>query len=471
MVDFALISNDPTIRAIVQENTLERTFHDALFPKLMFREECAPQKWPEGVGDTQIFSAVGLIQPNMEPLRPGEEPTPETYPMEQWSATLHQYAGTIDSNMVNSMQALANLFLRNSQQLGMQAAQSLNRKVRDQMYNAAESGWTVADGAQAAVTTLRVKRLNGFTRARNPALANASQVRFDLVSSSNPLSIEVFDTAGPAFVTRNVIAFTADTDGDEVGPGTITLSGGAVTVLDRAAVRSVDRTHVIRVGGGEKVDDIGAGDVPTFQNVRDAVARFWEQNVPAHGDGRFHAHFDPVSQSKMFSDIEFQRLITGVPDYVAYKEFALGEMLNTVFFRNSECPIPQTVRGGATASWDIRDPFAGELFNTGASTGVRLHRMLFTAAGAIMEHYSDLGALMTEAGITGKVGVGDPRITNNGIDIMSDRIQMIIRAPLNRLQDKVSTSWKFIGDWPVRTDASSGDSARYKRFLTVIHGE
>jgi hypothetical protein len=35
----------------------------------------------------------------------------------------------------------------------------------------------------------------------------------------------------------------------------------------------------------------------------------------------------------------------------------------------------------------------------------------------------------------------------------------------------VSTSWKFIGDWPVRTDAATGGAARYKRFCTVMHGE
>jgi hypothetical protein len=85
------------------------------------------------------------------------------------------------------------------------------------------------------------------------------------------------------------------------------------------------------------------------------------------------------------------------------------------------------------------------------------------------EYYQDLSGLITEAGITGRVG--EPKISNNGIEVFSDRIQLIIRAPLNRLQDLVSTSWKFIGAWPIRTDATTGDVARMKRVQCIEHGE
>jgi hypothetical protein len=467
-MDFSIITQSPAVRAIVQENLLERAFHDALFPRMLFRTEAAPSAWPAGVGDTQIFSAPGLMAPDGRPLLPGADPEVASYPMEQWQAQLQQYGKSIDTHMPTSMVAIANLFMRNAHQLGMQAAQTVNRVVRNRMYNAAESGWTVADGGQGPVSTLRVQRLNGFTRARNPSLAAGSQVRFDAVSATNPLSIEIFDTAGPAYVTRLVTAFAPDEPGDEIGPGTITFTGGNVTVLDRAAIKSVDRTYIVRVGGGDKVDDVGAGDLPTLASVRDVVAHLWEQNVPEHGDGRFHCHLDPVSQAKIFADTEFQRLLTALPDYYMYRQFSLGELLNTVFFRNSECPMPHTVLGGATATFNQGDAFAGELYNNGTTSGVVMHRMLFSAQGGIFEYYSDLANLVTEAGITGKLAT--PQITNNGIEVMSDRIQLIIRAPLNRLQDKVSTTWRLIADWPARTDASTGDASRYKRFAAIIHG-
>jgi hypothetical protein len=469
MADFSTILQTPEIRALVQENILERAFHDALFPRLLFRGEAMPQVWPANVGDTMVFTGVGLVKPKMKPLAPGSDPLPSSYQAEQWSATLQQYADSIDTHMPTSIVAIANLFLRNAHQLGMSAGQALNRVVRDRMYNAAESGWTVADGAQAAVTVVRVKRLNGFTRARRPDLPTGSAVRFDTVSTNNPLPITIFDSALAAAVSRSVIGFSPDIAGDEVGPGTITIAGGAVTVADRGYIYSADRTYIVRVGGGNSVDSIGSTDLLKLSDIRAAVARFWQENVPEHADGRFHAHLDPTSQAQVFGDAEFQRLLTSLPDYYMYRQFALGELLNTVFFRNSECPVPETVEGGLTATFNPDDPFAPELYNNGTTSGVKVHRAIFTGQGGIMEYHQDLSGLITDAGITGKVG--EPRVTNNSIEVFTDRIQLILRSPLNRLQDLVSTSWKFIGDWPVRTDATTGDASRYKRFVSVLHGE
>lgn len=469
MPDFSVILQSPEVRGIVQQNLLERAFHDALTPRQLFRGEATPVPWPAGSGDSQIFTAPGLIPVDMTPLVPGNDPTPTSYPMEQWSAQLQQYAGTIDTHMPTSMTAIADLFMRNAHQLGIQGAMSLNRKVRNQMYNAALSGHTVADGAQTATATLRVARLNGFTRARNPNLLGGSTIRFDAVSASNPLDIVIFDDG--AEVARKVIGFTPDTAGDEVGPGTLTLDTPIVDVADRAYVLSSDRSFLVRVGGGTSIDALTPGtDIPTLSDVRTAVAHFWEQNVPEHPDGRFHCHLDPVSQAKIFSDSEFNRLLTSLPDYYMAKQFALGELLNVVFFRNSECPIASTVQRGAGGAFSQADNFAGELYIGGDEQPTNaVHRMLFTSQGGVMEYYSDLENLITDAGITGITA--DPRIVNNGIEIFAERIQLIIRAPMNRLQDQVATSWKFIGDWPVRTDAATGDNARYKRFIAIEHSE
>jgi hypothetical protein len=468
MPDFSVILQNAEVRAVVQENLLERAFHDALFPYMLFRGEVSPVVWPAGVGDSQIFSAPGLMPVSCQPTRPGEDPAPQTYPLEQWTAQLNQYTGSVDTHMPTSMVAIANLFMRNAHQLGMQAGQTLNRCTRNRMYAAALAGWTVADGAQAATTSLRVKRLNGFTRARNPALSGTQAVRFELVSPGNPLAVLIFDNA--AQVANTVVGYIPDTPGDEQGPGVLTLSAAVTSVADRGYVISVDRSDLVRVGGGLKVDDVGTSDVPTLADVRSAVSKFWQDNVPAHPDGRFHAHLDPKSQAQIFADAEFQRLMQSLPDYYPYKEFALGELLGTVFLRNSECPVAQTVVGGTTATFSQDDPFVGELFANGnPSTGVPVHEILFTAQGGILEYYNDMSGLISEAGIAGKIA--EPSITNSGIEVMTDRIQLIIRQPMNRLADMVSTSWRFMGDWPMRTDAATGGPARFKRMRVIQHGE
>jgi hypothetical protein len=341
--------------------------------------------------------------------------------------------------------------------------------VRNRLFAAAESGHTVADGAQTSAT-LRVRRLCGFTRARNATTVGASQVRFAPVSSSNPLTIRVNESG--TYAVRQVTAYTPDYEGDENGPGTLTLSA-SVSVLDRAVVQSVDRSFVHRIGGGEKVDDVGSSDIPTMQTIRDVLDHQRQNNVPEMADGTIHCHVDTTTESQLFRDDEFKLLFRGsLGEATPYRDFVFQRILGTTFFRNTENPRTGTVvgRGAGTRGYDTRDPFVGELFNNGnSSTGVALHRMLFVAADACMEYASDLSALLTEAGVTGVVK--NSIITPNGITIDFDKIQFLIMAPINRLANKVPVSWQFMGDWVMRTDACTGDDSRYKRTALAIGGE
>ena len=461
MPDFSTIAQSPQMRAIVQQNLLERAFHDALFPKLLFRSETAKVPWPLHAGDTQVFTGAGIIEPNAAPLRNGVDPDDSSYTMEQWTAQIQTYAGSIQTNMPSSITAIVDLFMRNAHQLGMMAGMSLNRKVRDVFYNAAESGHTMANGAQGPTTSLVVWRLNGFTRARNPNLPNGSPVTFSQVSSSNPLTITI------AGSPNTVIGYTSVTPGDEFGPGTLLL-GSSVTAADLATITSADATFIDYVGGAASTAGITGSNVITLADVRTIVADMQQNNVPQHPDMRDHAHLDPTSVNRLFGDSELQRLNTALPDYYMYKDFVVGEILGTLMIANTECPIASTVVGGKTGTYSQNDPFAPLLFSNGnPATGVPLHRVLFTAQGAANEYHQDQEALITEAGITGVIA--EPNITNNAIQVYTDGIELIIRAPLNKLQDQVTTSWRFVGDWPVRTDAATGSDSRYKRTEVVVH--
>lgn len=463
MPDFSVIAQNSAVRAVVQERVLERAFHDSLFPQSLFRGEATPFATDAGVGDNRTFSAKGLMQPRLRPAVPGQDPLPDTYLMEQWSIQMQQYGGTIDIHVPSAKVAIADLFLQNVHQLGLQAGQSLNRLVRNKLFGAALSGWTVVDGAHSSTTTLRVKRLNGFTTARRPDLAAGSTVAYSTVSSSNPLQIVINGTA------NTVVGFTPDNVGDEVGPGTLTL-GSAVTASDGHYVKAVDATAIVRSGGGNSVRDLTATtDIPTLADIRNVIAQFRLQNVPVHPDGRIHAHVDPASENLLFSDAEMQRLNTSLPDYYMYKEFAIGEILGTSLLRNTENPLPETVYNGTTGAFSVDDPFPGEVYNTGVNTGTRVHRILFTAQDCCREYWMDTQSWITDAGLNG--AVAEPSVTNNGIEINTDRIAIILRAPMNRNQDMVAATWKFVGDWAMRTDGASGSAARYKRVATIEHAE
>lgn len=464
-MDFSVILQTPQMRQLVQENALDRFFADGLYPQQLFRAEAEEEKWEANVGDNKTFTGKGLMKPRLRPLQPGQDPTPHDYKLEQWTAEQHKYADTIDTHLPSAVAAAVNKLTEDLKTLGLNAGQTLNRLPRNKLYNSAGAGWTVADGAQNAVTTLRVKRLNGLTRARRPDLTTGSPVRYDLVSANNPLPITVVQTVGGA-VDRNVTGFTPDTPGDELGPGTITISS-AVTVADRDAVYASTRTYVVRSGGGNATDALTGGtDILHLSDIRSAVARLRGVDVMPTGDGTYHMHVDPTGESQLYADNEFQRLNISLPEGMAYRDFAITRILGCTVYRNNECPQVLNVDGASSATFSQDDPFAGELYANGATTGAKVHRALVIGGGALKEYYVDQNAMITEAGIAGRVETG-ARVVNNGIEMDVQRIHIIMRQPQDRLQEIVAQTWKFQGDWVCRTDGATGDAAAYKRVCEI----
>jgi hypothetical protein len=466
MADYSVILQSPTFRALVQENALDRMWHDALYPELLFRAEAKDEKWDANVGDNKTFTGKGLMPVSMIPLVPGTDVSPTDYPVEQWTAIMQQLASSIDTNMPTAIVAAVNKLMEDYKQLGLQAGQTMNKFARYKLFNAGDAGWTVANGAQNSVTTLVVKRLNGFTRARNPSLPAGSPVRYDFVSANNPLAILV------NAVAVNVVGFTPDIAGDELGPGSLTLSA-AVTVADRDPIRATTRTFRVISGGGNATDALTAGtDILHLADVRAAVQRLRKTNVQPFGDGYFHFHLDPTNEGQLFSDNEVQRLTIGLPENALYKEFMINRLMGCTFFRNNENPAPDNVLpGGLTATFSAIDPIAGELWHNGsATTGTPVHRAICIGRDALNEYYADQSQLETEAGITGTTKKG-ATVTNDGFTVTVDRIRVINRAPLDRLQQNVSTSWSFMGDFVMRTDGATGDAAVFKRVVEVLSSD
>lgn len=465
MPDFSVILQTPQMRSLVQENALDRIFHDGLYPGLLFRSEAEFEKWEANVGDDKVFTGKGLMKPRMRPLTPGQDPVPHDYTAEQWRATCQKWADTIDTNMPSAIAAAVNKLTEDLKQLGLNAGQTINRIVRDKLFNASGAGWTVVDGGSQSSVTIRVKRLAGLTRARRPDLSTGSPVRYEFVTANNPLPVTINTSA------RNIVGYTPDTVGDEIGPGTITLDL-TIAPADRDPVFTSTRTYVVRSGGGNATDALTAGtDILHLSDIRSAVQRLRNTNVATMADGTFHAHLDPTSEGQCYSDNEFQRLQISLPDGMAYRDFTIARLLGCTFYRNNECPQVENVDGATTATFSQDDPYCGELWNNGsATTGTKVHRVLLVGAGALKEYFIDQNALLTEAGIGGKVEVG-ARVVNNGVEIDVERIHVIMRQPQDRLQENVAQTWKFQGDFVVRTDGATGDAAAYKRLIEIQHTE
>jgi hypothetical protein len=449
------VTLNPSVAASIQDRTLQRVFRDALFPRLLYRMEAVAELWPVNLGANQTFTRTGLVRPTTRPLQPGVDPVPATYGIEQWEATAQQWASSIDTHMPTSYVTLASQYLRNMHQLGLHAGQSLNRVTRDKLFNAYTAGNSVVSTTTGAGVSVPVVNLNGFTRK----LFNG---RPTPVSAANPIGIRIFSGATLIY-TGNVTAFTPDIAGDEIHSGTLTVSPAHTGITARDAVLADNRSVILYTGGGDQIDDISAADQFALRDIRAAVAQLRFNNVPTHEDGSFHCHLDPISEQQIFGDNEFQRLNQSMPDYIHYRKLAAAYVANTTFYRNTEAPTTATVDNdpatGFTTGFELTNP-----------AGIAIHRPIFTGLGAIEEKYLDESRYISEAGVQGKIG--EFAVTNGGVQVMTERIRLVLRAPLDRLQQQTSSSWSFSGDWPIPTDATAISSgAAFKRSVIVVHGE
>lgn len=444
----------PSVVASIQDRTLVRIFRDTLLPRFLFRLEAVSELWPVNLGTNQTFTRVGSIPPVTRPLAAGQDPQSLSYGIEQWELTAAQWASAIDTHMPTSYVSLASQYLRNVHQLGIHAGQSINRVVRDVAYNSYTAGNTVTDqAANNGDTTIHVVNLNGFAKK----LFNGRPTD---ISSSNPLPISI-----PAIsYTGNVTAVSPDTTGDLIHGGTLTLSPALTANLpSRSAVLAVNRSVLQYSGGGNSVDDITPSDQFQLRDVRAAIAQLRFNNVEPHEDGLYHFHIDPFSENQLFGDNEMQRLNQSLPDYVHYRRFAAGILLGAVFYRNNETPFVSTVN---------EDPSQGHTtgFETVNAAGVRIHRPIVTGIGWIEEKYLDEAKFMSEAGVTGKIG--EFSVTNQGVQVMTERIRLVLRAPLDKLQQLTSSSWSISGGWVCPTDElAPNGSATFRRAVACVHGE
>ncbi len=451
----------PQIQNLIQQNVLEREFHDGLFPAMLYRSEAMDEEWAANLGERHIFTRAGLMAVKTKPLTPGQDPTPTTYETEQWVAEASQHGDNVDTNMASNYVTLASLFMRDSQQLGLNAGQTLNRLARNPMYLNYLGGETNALAAAAgAATSVTVASIAGFTEI----LVNG---RLEPVSSANPLVVTF--PGGTEAGNPNTIVGAIPQDAENFPFGTGTLLFGTPLVVGIAArdvILAASATIKQRVGGADSIDGITAANIVTLNDIIAAVSRLRAQNVPTHGDGHYHVHITPQAEQQLFTDNHWQRMQQSLPDNAPYRELMIGEFVGCYFYRNTENPNVDTVSNTQSVGTNaISAPEIGaDLVN---DNGVTINRILVTGGGALYERYLNENKFLTEAGTTGKIG--NFNIINGGVSVTTERIRYILRAPIDKLQQLVSQTWSWSGDFPVPSDGLSGDAARFKRAIVIEH--
>jgi hypothetical protein len=408
------------IQAIMQNGILDRTFRDALIPSFLFPALADSEPWQGGLGDTRTFTRKGLIAPTTTPLAGADISGASTYTIEQWSVVMDQYGLSVDTNMLQSSMTLASKFLADVQTLGINAGQSLNRIARNKMYNAYMGGrtWaTAADGASN--TSITVQEVAGFTRVLVNGVPTA-------VSGGNPLTVTV---GGVANTVTGVSA--------QSGPGTLTLGTARVDALGDAVV-AANAPVTIRATGNSAFD-LTTANVATFANFRAAVTRLRKMNVPTV-DGYYTAHIPPDTEAELFADADFKQALQGRVDSPVWRDLSIGRFAGIDWVRNIEVPTV-TSNSGAT-----------------------VYRPVVVGAGALVAApFEGIGSLLAGTGVE---DVPSIRMIEAA---PTTAVALIVRPPTDRLQQVISTSWAYTGDFGVPSDSGTGDAALFKRAVVVEH--
>jgi N4-gp56 family major capsid protein len=406
------------IRAMMQNGILDRVFQEALRPNFIFPAIADAMPWQGGLGDTKTFTRKGLLAPATTPIT-GSDTSAATYSIEQWSVTMDQYGQAVDTNMLTSSMALASKFLADVETLGINAGQSINQVARNKLYGAYMGGRTWCTTGGTSDTSIIVNSVAGFQYVLVNGVPTA-------VSASNPLTVTI---AG----TGNTVT------GVNAGTNTLTLGTARVDVAGDSVV-AANAPVTVRPTGSTAYD-LGTSNVATFALFRSCVTRLRKMNVPTVG-GYYIAHIDPDTEAQLFSDSDFKQALQGRVDSPIYRDLSIGRFGGIDWVRNIEAP---TVLGGSAGN-------------------VTVHRPIVLGAGALVAApFEGMGDLLRGSGVE---DVPDISMVNAapGVDVAR-----IVRPPQDRLQQNLSTSWSWVGDYGVPSDSTTGDAALYKRAVVLEH--
>jgi hypothetical protein len=418
------------VQATIQDGILERKMYDAMKPLLLWRGLCEQEKHPGGVGERIIKTRSGLIVPDTEATAkrtPGVDPGLVTRSVEQFSYQVAPYGKSLDIHLPASWLAQYSRFLDDTQALGFHAAQTMGRICRNRLLAAYGGGNSFAMTG-ATSTALVVKDATGF----DTVMVNGVPIA---VSVSNPLPITI------AGVAKSVTACDLTTN-------TLTLSVSSTWSQYDAVVR-VDAAIVVRQADRATDRLIVAGDVATAKTFRNAAALMRIANVPAldgSRDGLYGCFVDPQTETALLTDAEFHDAIQreGVTDPNSpFASGKIGVYGGIMFIRNTEM-----TKLAADSEYQTT-----------------IHRSIMFGAQPLIEAYipeAEFAMAVPQGGIAGSNHFKMP-LDDKGV------LTLVLRAPMDRAGEVLSTSWLGNVDYAVPSDVfNQAGAARFKR-CAVIH--
>lgn len=456
------ISNfESVIQPAMQTGYIDHLFQQPLDSKLAYREMAEPIGVPGSIGQTLSFDIYGRFTPNELPSNPsligsdlnnGAVSTEGN--VEQYMCTLNDYKGMTNIDLKGMHTLVANQLKQKVYNLGIMAAQSIERVCRNKLFDAYMGGNTRVRGDLGAstTTTCHVDDIRGFQN-------NWVNGQLQAVSASNPITVyETKVLSGGVTQTLTVIGVTADNPNNTSFPsasnngggsaacsGVLTFNAVATPPVSGDALVAANAPMIIRCGAKQTTAQLASGDVPSWSAIQSAITYLNMQGVARGKNGKFNVIMDPSVPNYLTLDQLMMTAYQGTGDSSSlYSNDEIKEFLGCRFRSTTEAYIQK-----AGSAPDVN---------------VNVGRMIVLAAEAIFE--ADWQPLddYQNSGPTPSIGIQG---MVNGTSIM-------IRPPVDNELRICTATYSYVGDFVPRTDSTTTplivptcSNADYKRAVVI----
>lgn len=462
------------IAPIIEDGTIQQTIKLALQQAMIYGIEFDDrEKWTGKLGETKTIPREAPLPLVFMPHNPNQDPTYQTVKYEETLAKIAPYRGALRVNMLEEAVTVRGETSSKMNRLSMQAAQSLNGMRRRALYSGYLGGHAVALATQGGGggIALRVNSINGFMRSLN---ADGQWLN---VSGNNPKPIQI-----GAGTFAFVIGATAE---DPVnfpgGRGTLTLSANATWTINDAVVAMDAPWRIYQNGVATTNDGITATHFLTFDSIRQGVAKLDENGVPRHIDGTYWVHLGPRAKPQLWADPEFQNVLRGGVETIAFGNYTLYKCMGCTFVDNNQVPTRSNVgrlqdsRLGTVAK--LGEGIDHEVINR---NGVELGHTVITGGGLGKTWWFDQHDIKAAAGMNALEYYGMQVNADNMTMIAEDMIRFLLAAPSDDMRQHMPMNWQFIGSMMLWNDFYGGTYSEanplaetrnpyYKRAVAITH--
>jgi hypothetical protein len=406
---------------------------------------------------------IGRKGPVVSPLNPANiganldnSLTPALPGSETYSYVLSEWGDTEDIDLIGSTAACANLVTMAARTNGVQAAQSMERLSKIQLFSNYDTGntWVRSDLGSNTTTRCYVDDLRGFQFVQVNGVLTA-------VSVSNPLLVyEVRTSTGGVNQSFSVTGWVADSPNNSLYPGSsvdnlgntvsdgvsgyLIITGTSTAPVAGDAIIAANAPKVVRPFNKPSYNILNSGDSCTLGLLLDAMTRLKSNNVPTFEDGTYHFIHDPSVMRQLFADQQFLTAYAARYKSDEYQKGQIFELLGITFIPTTEAYVQPP-----TPSLGINVP---------------IRRSILMGAESLLQgNYDGLAMYDNE-------GVFDPI----NMTMLVNNVAQIIRPPLDRMGRILSMTWTWIGSFTCPTDGTAtpniiptANNALYKRSVVV----